>query len=345
MITRKAAFFSVFFWLFLFFACSEVQTKQLYSGYNQKGVHSRALSQFKGGFIVGGARGVYSVFDAQFKQFTDSLEDAEDLRDVHVLSDGSMIFINSGDRGKIWKVAQNGQGSYLTYDRNDVFIDGIAFWNDQNGIAFCDPVQGKFMVLITSDAGASWNSIDYNIMPFALPNEGGFAASGTSIAAVGESTVMFGTGMADTARLYCSYDRAMNWTIKNTPIKAGDSYGIYSMYFWSEKEGVIIGGSYLHPEDTENLCFSTHDGGDSWIPAGIGLGGYTSCVHGNEDGSFLVATGRVGTYYSLDKGANWGLLFNETFYSVFVSQEANKTTGTIYFSGKEGKVAVHAYNY
>lgn len=337
MMTHKQVFSSVCLSLLILSSCKTIKTKLLFDGHNEIGKHSRALFDTEDGFVVGGKDGVYSFFDNDFQQTTDSLKGAEDLRDVHVLGDGSVIFINSGTLGRIWKIDAGGRSKRMTYDRKDVFIDGVDFWDDKIGIAYADPVNGKFVILRTFDGGETWRAVDYNLIPYALPNEGGFAASGTGIATVGESTVYIGTGMADTARLYCSVDHGLSWEIKPTPIKPGDSYGIYSMYFWGEKEGVIVGGSYLKPDDTENLCFYTNDGGDNWIESGEGLGGYTSCIHGTKDGSFLVATGRVATYYSLDRGAHWEQLMAKTFYSVRVTDDQ------LYFSGKEGVVSVYSY--
>lgn len=328
--------FSILVGLLALISCQPVHVRQIYKGFNQKGSHSRALFHHKTGFVVGGSKGVYSSFDLNFNQITDSLVGAEDLRDVYVRGDGTMIFLNSGDNGKIWKISADRKITKLVYDQQEVFLDGFAFWNDRYGVAYADPVHGKFMVLLTVDGGDIWLQLDYNIMPYALPNEAGFAASGTGIAAVGESTLYIGTGMADTARLYCSDDMGLSWQIKPTPLKSGDSYGIYSMYFWTRNEGVIVGGSYKEPTDTVDNCFYTNNGGDSWIKCN-GLGGYTSCVHGTADGNFLVATGRVATYYSLDQGRNWDLLLNETYYSVRVSQDK------LYFSGSEGRVAVYSY--
>jgi photosystem II stability/assembly factor-like uncharacterized protein len=339
MTIRKLPCFSAFLSLSFLFSCSNVRVKQVFEGSNQEGKHSRALFDTPNGFVVGGQDGVFSVYDKDFNQVTDSLQGASDLRDVYVLADGGMIFINSGDNGRIWKISSDLKTVKLTYDRKDVFLDGIAFWNDLKGVAYGDPVNGKFVVMITVDGGEIWRPLDYNVIPYSLPNEAGFAASGTGISALGESTIYIGTGMADTARLFCSYDFGLSWQVKNTPIKAGDSYGIYSMYFWSEKEGIIVGGSYLNPDDTTNLCFYTEDGGDHWQERSGGLGGYTSCIHGTKTGDFLVATGRTGTFYSRDKGINWVNLLDETFYSVRLAADY------IYFSGKEGKVAVYSYSF
>ncbi|MBD3638217.1 MAG: hypothetical protein HUJ25_12765 [Crocinitomicaceae bacterium] len=335
--THRLLYFSILLSFFVLFSCSPVQVKKVFEGYNQIGKHSRALYHTDNGFVVGGKDGVYSIFSNDFQQTTDSLKGGTDLRDVYVRSDGSMIFINSGDQGKIWKVSADRRSVKLVYDRSGVFIDGLAFWDDQRGVAYADPVNGKFIVMVTLDGGEIWRPLNSESLPYALPNEAGFAASGTGIAAVGESTIYIGTGMSDTARLYCSYDMGKSWTIRPTPIKPGDSYGIYSMYFWSENEGIIIGGSYQNPDDNEKICFYTPDGGKTWEERGKGLGGYTSCVHGNKDASFLVATGRIATYYSINKGENWNLLTAETYYSVRVGEDK------LYFSGKEGKVAVFEY--
>lgn len=334
---RRLSSFNILLLVFLITSCGTVHLKKEFSGFNQEGKHSRALFHFKDGFVVGGADGVYSVFNAEYGQITDSLSGATDLRDVYVRGDGSMIFINSGDDGKIWKVSKDRKSVKLVYDRSGVFLDGIAFWDDLNGVAYGDPVNGKFLVMVTLDGGEVWRPLNPESIPYALPNEAGFAASGTGIAAVGESTIIIATGMADTSRLLVSKDKGLSWEFKPTPMKAGDSYGIYSMYFWSEQEGIVVGGSYLEPSDTSQICYYTPDGGDSWIDCSSGLGGYSSCIHGTPNGDFLVATGRIGTYYSVNKGQNWNLLFSDTFYSVRVSEDK------LYFSGANGKVTVYSY--
>jgi photosystem II stability/assembly factor-like uncharacterized protein len=184
------------------------------------------------------------------------------------------------------------------------------------------------------DSCNTWQSLDYNLVPIALDKEAGFAASGTGISTIGENKVIIGTGGAKVSRLYISIDQGLNWITKSTPMKSGDSYGIYSMYFWNELEGLIIGGSYLYPEDKDSICFYTADGGDTWSDRSEGLGGYSSGIHGNEDGSIIVATGRNGVYYTLNKGLNWNLLTSEKFYSARVFGYR------LYLSGKNGRVQV-----
>ena len=184
MMIHKLLFSSVGLGLFILSSCSPIKTKLLYEGDNQAGKHSRALMEFDESFIVAGKDGVFSVFNEDFDKKTDSLKGAEDIRDIHVFSDGSIIFLNSGEKGKIWKMSKDLRTKELTYDRADVFLDGMAFWDDKRGVAYADPVNGKFIVAVTTNAGATWRQLDYNVIPYALPNEAGFAASGTGIAAV-----------------------------------------------------------------------------------------------------------------------------------------------------------------
>ena len=321
----------------LLVSCATVKTKLEVSAVNGDSMNSRAIDVSEDHFVVAGQNGTVSFFENPESQIVDSVLTAEDIRDIQIIGNGSLVLMNSGKDGMIWKTSYAMTNPIQTYYQKDQFLDGMAFWNGKNGVIYGDPVDGKFIVLLTEDAGKSWFPLNTDDMPYALPNESGFAASGTGIAALGQSKIIFATGMADTARLFISEDKGKTWNVKPTPIKSGDSYGIYSIYFWSENEGLIVGGSYLHPEDNENNCFLTVDGGDIWIKGGNGLGGYISCVNGNEDGSFLVATGRVGTDYSVDRGKNWHLLLKKKFYTVKVDH--NK----LFFSGKDGVIEVYSY--
>lgn len=323
--------------LTLLTSCSSIKTNLVLSSVNGAKKHSRAIDFRGDSFVVAGQNGMVTYFEDLENATSDSLFFAEDIRDIKLLKGGALILMNSGENGIIWKSAFVVDKAQDTYYKEGVFLDGMAFWDDKNGVAYGDPVDGKFVILSTSDMGRSWTPVNPDVIPYALPNEAGFAASGTGITVQGESKIIFATGMADTARLYISEDKGKSWTTKATPIKSGDSYGIYSMYWWSKNEGVVVGGSYKTPDDNEDNCFLTLDGGDNWLE-GEGLGGYVSCVHGTESGDLLVATGRVGTYYSIDRGRCWKTLLKKTFYSVRVSPNR------LYFSGKDGVVEVYEYS-
>ena len=319
---------------------STLDYQTTYKGFSYEGAHARALVVTKDVAIVGGKGGYISVFflDTARENVNniDVVVGVEDFRDVHYNSKGACLFMNSGENGIIQGIAPSGR-QMTVFDTSGVFLDGMAFWGDQVGMVYGDPVDGNFFLAKTTDMGRTWNALTPETLPKALENEAGFAASGTGIQTVGDSTVFFGTGMGKVARVFSSNDQGNNWVVKETPMRSGNSYGIYSMYFWSETEGMIIGGSYVDSTYNENICFLTADAGDSWENKSKGLPGYCSGLHGNSSASLIVATGRLGTFYTLDKGNSWNLLTNEAYYTCFVSDSH------IVLSGRDGKLEFITY--
>jgi photosystem II stability/assembly factor-like uncharacterized protein len=262
----------------------------------------------------------------------------EDLRGVHMQNDGALVLMNSGNKGTIWTVDAIGKKE-ISFDSIGVFLDGISFYpdDDQNGIAYGDPIGNKFMVFKTKNAGTTWQPIEPASLPPILKNEAGFAGSNTGIQTPETNVILIGTGISDTARILRSFDDGDNWDVINTPIRSGDHYGIYSMYFKSKNEGFIIGGSYKDSAYNEKICYYTMDGGLTWVNKSDGLPGYMSCIYGNKDLSMIVATGRTGTYYSTNKGSTWNVLTETPYYTCLM------TSNKIVLSGKYGIFEVFDY--
>ncbi len=329
----KRAFFSLLL-LLTFLSCSKSNYPVVYEKSNGTPKHPRALHvKSKTHWVVAGHDGVFELHVGD-QVIIDSIPGLEDIRDAEILDDSSVVFMNSGDKGQIWRYFPSNDSLGLAYNKDGVFLDGMSFWNNQFGIAFGDPINGRLTILRTMDSSKIWHPLDYNLVPEGLEGEAGFAASGTGIATVGTSKVIIGTGASDTSRLYISKDYGLNWELKNTPIKSGDSYGIYAMYFWSEDAGIIIGGSYLEPHFSDSICYKTVDGGDTWVETTNGLGGYCSGIHGTKNGSLIIATGRVGTFYTLDQGQNWLKFSDDKFYSVRIEEDF------AFFSGKNGQLKI-----
>ncbi|MBI3135449.1 MAG: hypothetical protein HYZ14_12305 [Bacteroidetes bacterium] len=317
-----------------------LQYATIYHGYSKEGLHGRAVTFVnQDAVIVAGPRGVFcgKYFGGELIE-QPALQGAADIRDIHLFNNGTIALLSSGDTAKLYVLGFNGEQATV-FDSAGVFLDGFDFWDEQNGIAYGDPVNDKFFLVKTTDAGRSWKAFTPEIFPSVLEKEAGFAASGTGIQCLGDSTVYFATGMADTARLFCSYDQGKTWVTKNTPLKSGDSYGIYSIYFWSETEGMIIGGSWEQTTYKKQICYYTADGGNTWINRSKGLGGYSSCINGNENGTCLFATGDQGTYFTLDKGLHWHLLFERNYYSIAINQDF------VAFAGRDGVLEVLRYKF
>jgi hypothetical protein len=342
----KVNYFSVLFVIFFgisLISCGttqELKTTVIYDGYSIPGIDSRALTTVDNYIIIGGAGGGISFVDLNDDNRTGNMiiEGMEDFRDVHCVTSAFCHFMNSGDYGQVIRMAQTGTKG-VTLDTNGVFLNGMDFWNDSTGIIMGDPVENHFFIALTNDYGNNWKVIDSEkILPPALAGEAAFAASGTSIRTVGDSTVYFGTGNGLVARLFKSQDRGASWSVLDTPIKAGESYGIYSLDFWEREKGIIIGGSYIDSTNTTNIAFFTEDGGNSWKEVSKGLPGYISCIAANENGSVVVVTGRMGTYYSINQGKEWLQLTEMPFYSCVISDTI------IALSGRDGKLNVYNYS-
>ncbi len=72
---------------------------------------------------------------------------------------------------------ENGEG---------VFYDAMNFWNEKEGIAMGDAINGCLSILITRDGGNTWNKLSCDVLPPIIEGEAAFAASNSNIAIVGK---------------------------------------------------------------------------------------------------------------------------------------------------------------
>jgi photosystem II stability/assembly factor-like uncharacterized protein len=267
--------------------------------------------------------------------------DGLDFRDVDAFSASTayVLSIGEGEKSRIYKTVDGGGHWTLQFTNPTpgAFFDGMAFWDEQHGIAFSDPVEGHFLLVATSDGGATWTPLSSEAWPPALPKEGGYAASGTSIAVQGSNDVWFGMG-GPAARVLHSPDRGRTWTVAETPLATGDGGGVFSLLFWNARDGLAMGGNHRHPEDPTGNVALTHDGGRTWsAPSGTRPSGYRSCVAWlrGAPGTTLLAVGPSGSDVSTDGGATWTPLGPPGFHAV----AAPRTGSTAWAVGEEGRIA------
>src|SRR6185436_1965101 len=129
-------------------------------------------------------------------------------RTAHVLS------IGPGEASRIYRTTDGGTTWTLQFQNRDpkVFLDAMAFWSSERGLVVGDSVDGRFTVLRTVDGGRSWAPVPAGGLPPALPGEGAFAASGTSVAVGGTRHAWIGLGAAaGSARVLRSEDAGGTW--------------------------------------------------------------------------------------------------------------------------------------
>jgi photosystem II stability/assembly factor-like uncharacterized protein len=264
----------------------------------------------------------------EWKGIQDTSLSSLDFRDIHSFSDKEAIIMSSGDGCKMYKTSDGAESWNLVYENNyeGIFFDGMGFWNDKNGIAFSDPIDNQLFIITTNDAGDSWQKLVSVNLPNTLKGEAGFAASGTGIVCVGDSSVYIGTGGGEASRVFTSHNRGKSWKAIETPMMNGEASGIYSMTFMDELNGVAVGGNYLDSANTKGNCVITSDGGLTWGLPKNPPTGYRSGVAHNGKG-VLIATGRNGIDVSYDKGNNWKHITDDSYYSVVLNGNSGWLSG------------------
>lgn len=226
--------------------------------------------------------------------------DAMDANVAYVLS------IGNGPASRIYKTVDGGSSWALQFKNDDpkAFYDATTFWDANHGLVIGDSIEGQFCILITTNGGRDWTRIPTTSLPAALPNEGAFAASGSNIAMLGKTHAWIGTGAAAKARVLRTADGGRSWNVSETPLKANQSAGIFSIAFRDKKHGVVVGGDYTKESEAVDNAALTTDGGASWTLA-KGLSGYRSAVAYVPGTNWLVAVGPSGADYSSDDGRTW----------------------------------------
>jgi photosystem II stability/assembly factor-like uncharacterized protein len=192
---------------------------------------------------------------------------AENLqfRDVYAVSDRIAYLLSIGNDTnsfRIYKTVDGGRNWTIEFENETVnaFYDCFAFWTPTRGIAHSDSVNGVFPELRTTN-GLSWESIAGN-MPPALPGEASFAASGTCVAAQGESNAWIATGGSSVARILATRDGGNTWKAYDTPLVSSPSAGAISVAFRNPSDGIVGGGDLANNDRAETA--TSNDGGQTW---------------------------------------------------------------------------------
>ena len=265
-----------------------------------------------------------------------------DFRDVEAFStdEAYLLAAGPGEQSRIYKTPDGGKTWALQFTNHDPkgFLDCMAFWDANHGIAVGDPLattsgELKFELIATNDGGLHWNALPQEGLPPAIPGEGAFAASGTCIATQGKKNAWFVTG-GKVARAFRTTDRGLHWQVSETPITHGpESAGIFSVAFRDRKHGVIVGGDYKLPTQGGVDISFTSDGARTWRLGGPTPQYYFSGVTflGRAKGLLVVGTSHAAL--GDQSATSWRLVFDFNLNAV-----ASDGQGSAFGVGPKGVV-------
>lgn len=229
-----------------------------------------------------------------------------DFRSLYAFNSRKAIIGNVGSPAKIFLTEDGGASWREVYSNyhKDAFIDGVDFWDEENGIMFGDPIDGKMLIATTDDGGITWQEMNEFLRPQLEIGEASFAASGTTIRCFEKGKVIIATG-GTVSRLFSSTDFGKTWKSLPTPILQGESStGIFSFDFINENKGIIVGGDYKKDSLTTDHVFLTLTSGESWQRPANPTRGYRECVQYLND-TTAISTGPNGIDITYDGGQNW----------------------------------------
>jgi photosystem II stability/assembly factor-like uncharacterized protein len=261
------------------------------------------------------------------------------FRDVEARSGrvAVVLAIGAGDASRIYRTTDGGAHWTAAFVNDDpaAFYDCMAFYpGGRRGLALSDPVDGRFRILATRDAGRSWRVLSSRGMPDSS-TEFGFAASGDCLVTAGR-TAYFGSG-GGASRVFRSDDFGRTWSASESGIPAGESAGVFGLTFRSPRHGIAVGGDFADPTDGVDAVSTTSDG-RSWHSAG-------DLTHLAEDVAYLphharllVVTGEsgavMGTSVSADGGRSWRRVSDVGYHALDCTSD-----GSCWAAGGNGRVA------
>jgi len=237
-----------------------------------------------------------------------------EFRGVRAFSSAAAYVMSSGygDKSKIYKTTDGGATwkMQFTDTRPTFFLDAIACDGEMRCAALSDPVDGKFVIVRTTD-GERWQIAPSAGMPDAQKDEGAFAASNSSLAIFSSAkrgdarSLAFATGGPNGARVFQSPDFGDTWTATDTPLAGGDAAaGIFSLLRLGSGEFVVVGGDYKNPTNAEHTAAISSDGGKKFALASTQPAGFRSSV-ASTGGAALLTAGPGGADESEDSGDHW----------------------------------------
>ena len=258
-----------------------------------------------------------------------------DFRGIQAFDNKTAIIMSSGtgDQSRLYKTTDGCNTWKLLFTNPDKggFWDAIRILDSDRYEIAGDSVDHKLVGDKTGHVVAVWEFSEgddpagspssHFFELAALPNEGGFAASNSTLV-IGDrphrDPVWSFQWLATQTPEHSYVHREASEETKTcepcrqgflraeTPMSQGtDSAGIFSLGFRDDRFGVAVGGDYTKPQSEAKTAVYSKDSGESWQPAQTPPHVYRSAVAYDAKTKTWITVGPNGTDISTDDGRNW----------------------------------------
>jgi len=315
---------------------TEVEIQEIYEN---DSLSIRAIEIIGKNIAFAANNGTFGMYNKETKKWLTNTQKHDTLSPEFravAATKNDFFMLSVGSPALLYKTGNSGAMELVYKEEHEkAFYDAMVFWNDKEGIAMGDPTGNCISIIITRNGGNNWKKIDCEALPEVVEGEAAFAASNSNIAIKGDKTWILTGGM--TSRVYFSPDKGKTWEVFDTPLIDGKpTTGGYSMDFYDENQGIIIGGDYTNPEGKTGNKAISNDGGKTWELIAEGEEpGYKSSVRfvPGSDAIQIVATGFSGISYSKNGGKSWGKLSEESFYTLRFKNDS------VAYAAGDGRIA------
>jgi photosystem II stability/assembly factor-like uncharacterized protein len=263
-----------------------------------------------------------------------------DFRGLQAWNANTAVVMSSGpgDKSRLYKTTNGCRSWQLLFVNPDApqgFFD--SFWfNGPRGIVLGDPVEGRFVVYVTTNRGKHWKRD--RLPGLALDNRtlAAFAASNSSIAkgnnlfarcfATGgkSGAVFFTRPFTAEEEKHGIFDLLLRkktpWRSSAIPLASGtETSGAFAVAyrypvttglcptcgFGDNSRFIAVGGDYTKPNASAGTAAWSADGGVNWTPSAVLPHGYRSAVEWSAALNVWITAGANGSDVSRDEGKTW----------------------------------------
>ncbi len=242
--------------------------------------------------------------------------------------------IHSSDVQGIY-VTMDGGGAWnrqesADYNMTGSFPNVVHFFNETDGFAQGDPVDGFYELYTTTDAGQTWTRVPTENIPTPGNQEWGVVGY---YDAYGDN-IWFGTNVG---LVYRSTDKGLNWEVADSGLPT-----YVDVAFKDELNGLAMDKG----SNSIGQLFETTDGGATWSEIfTVGLvytNDFTFIPGTNTVVSTGAASGFAGASYSFDGGHNWEQWTAQDEIQMLATDWVNPTSG---FAGGFSGVDLGMFKY